>query len=219
MGRRINKLLEIIFPNDVTCAYCNRELFDDIERRKGVCSKCDKAMLRTEENSKITIKNCDFIKSIFHYDNIIRQIVLSYKDSNKPHLATYMAKIFAEEYKNLGLICDYIVYVPSTATAIKRRGYDALGLVSEQLSSRLNLPVFKGVVKIKETIDQTKTDKGKRYENISGCFSLVDKTAIQDKSILLIDDCITTGATISEMSKVLKEGSPKAIKVLAFSGK
>ncbi|MCX6717627.1 MAG: phosphoribosyltransferase family protein, partial [Candidatus Taylorbacteria bacterium] len=102
---------------------------------------------------------------------------------------------------------------------IKKRGFNQCELLVKILTELDNNQNFqsetKAIFKIKETIHQSETkNKSKRLKNLEGCFS-ADPLKVRGKCIILIDDVITTGATMKEVSKTLKDAGAR--KVIGFS--
>ena len=73
------------------------------------------------------------------------------------------------------------------------------------------------LVKIKNIIEQSKLNKEDRIQNIQGVYELKSKQLIENKKIILIDDIYTTGSTVNECSKILKQGNPKKIGILVLA--
>ena len=73
------------------------------------------------------------------------------------------------------------------------------------------------LVKTKNIIEQSKLNKEDRIQNIQGVYELKNKQLIENKNILLIDDIYTTGSTVNECSKILKQGNPKKIGILVLA--
>jgi len=91
-----------------------------------------------------------------------------------------------------------------------RRGYDQAALLSETVSQECGIPITNSIRRTKNTKTQTKLDEQKRRENVMNAF-VVKANRIKDKSVLLIDDVLTTGATMNECARVLKEAGAKTV--------
>ena len=91
-----------------------------------------------------------------------------------------------------------------------RRGYNQAALLSEIISQECNIQVNNIIKRIENTKSQTKLDEQARKKNVFDAFAL-KSNGIKDKAVLLIDDVITTGATINECARVLKDAGAKDV--------
>lgn len=110
--------------------------------------------------------------------------------------------------------------VPLERKRLKRRGFNQAEEIAKHLSEFLGLEVLNNIlIKIKDTPPQAELLKSQRKENIKGAFLLKNKEAIKDKKILLVDDVYTTGSTMAECAKILKEsGAQKVIGIVVARG-
>ena len=105
-----------------------------------------------------------------------------------------------------------LIPVPLGQRKIKNRGFNQSEEIAKKLSEKLKLPLFSDcLTKIKENTSQAELSKEKRMENIKGVFEVKNKEKIRDKKILLIDDVYTTGATLEEAARILKEAGAKEV--------
>ena len=100
---------------------------------------------------------------------------------------------------------------------MKKRGFNQCEIIARKLGEKLDLPVYSDIVKIKNTKEQKALSKEERFINIKGAFKVKNSNNIKNKKIILIDDVITTGATLLECEKVLKENGVKEIKILTVA--
>ena len=100
----------------------------------------------------------------------------------------------------------------------QKRGYNQTELITKKIAKALEIQEdSKTLIKIKNTKTQSKLSKIQRLENIKNVFYIKDKEKIQNKKVILFDDIITTGATINECAKILKQKGAKKIVVLAIA--
>jgi ComF family protein len=105
-----------------------------------------------------------------------------------------------------------LIPVPLSRKKERRRGFNQAKEIAQELSSRLNLPLIDGVLlKFKETPAQVDLEEKARMENPRGAFLVKNSEKIKNKKILLVDDVYTTGATIEECARVLKEAGAKDV--------
>ena len=105
---------------------------------------------------------------------------------------------------------DIIVPVPLFWWKNLRRGYNQAALLSEIISQECDIKINDIMRRIKNTKSQTKLDEQARRKNVLNAFAL-KSNRIKDKIVLLVDDVMTTGATINECARVLKNAGAKEV--------
>jgi ComF family protein len=230
-----DKILEKLYPSDITCFLCGAELKDN---KYGLCDKCEKEVkwndkvcqkcgspLKTEANYCIHCQNgkrtFDLARAPLIYSDKVALAVQELKYNNKKYLAKHFAKIIEIEYKSLlnrGIKIDLIMYVPLYTKRQKKRGYNQSELLSNELSKLIGISVsHNNLIRIKDTITQTNLSFKERQKNLESAFEIKDKKEVKDKNILLIDDVLTTGATADNCAKILKKAKAKGVYVLTFA--
>ena len=107
---------------------------------------------------------------------------------------------------------DLVTWVPIGPKRKRKRGYDQCELLAQAVGKELELPVHKLLHKAKDNkVQSSLTDASQRRANVLGVYSLCDRDWIQDRNILLLDDIITTGATVSEAARMLREAGAKKV--------
>ena len=96
----------------------------------------------------------------------------------------------------------------------KKRKFNQTELLANSISTIINLPVVTVIEKIKETPAQAGLTRKDRLENLTGAFKVIDKQAVLGKTVLLIDDVLTTGATAESVAKKLKKSGAKKVILL-----
>lgn len=141
--------------------------------------------------------------SPFVYEGTGGDLVSKYK-SGYPFLADYLAERILLSLGGLPKT-DGVVYVPATARNFYERGYNQSKLLAERVAEGLGVPVLEGaVVKIKETVAQKELYREQRLKNLQDCFK-ADKNLVKGKTLLIVDDVMTTGATTDAMASCLKK--------------
>jgi len=108
---------------------------------------------------------------------------------------------------------DVIVPVPLHPTRQRERGFNQASLLAELLSPRISIPCKRVLKRIRYTTTQTALDRAERMENLHNAFRLRKKADVRGLRVLLIDDVLTTGSTLSECARILKRAG--AISVYA----
>ena len=225
----VPKILNFIYPP--VCGICGKLNSDFL------CKKCEK-ILESEavfgvdkykkiERKKENIKNnfndkkyFDEHLYIFLYQGIIRRIILKYKFQEEAYLYKTFVNFLLKNENFFEKIEKYdtIVPVPISKKKKKKRGYNQSELLAKEIAYNANLVLEKeSLYKIKDIVEQSKLNKENRLKNIQGVYELVNKEKLNKKKILLIDDIYTTGSTVNECSKVLREAKPKKIGVLTLA--
>ncbi len=116
--------------------------------------------------------------------------------------------------RHLSVRADAVVFVPATAAAFRRRGFDHMELIARHLSGRSDIPLLDALVKHGSS-DQRELGRADRLAEALGAYEVV--LPVRGKRILLIDDVITTGATMSAAASALKAAGASHVDGLAFA--
>lgn len=199
-----NKFLSLLYPK--RCPYC----YSIINKEKSVCEKCEKDIYTLGVSLGVSGYRCC---SPLLYKGKFKRAVIMFKFKSKPHMSQPFSELIFEQIKRSyeDYIFDYITYVPMHRKDEKKRGYNQSQLLAKNLSQLMGIPCVDTLIKIKRTKPQHKLDAKTRRTNLKGAFKIKDKTPIKGKSILIIDDIITTGSTLSECAKTLEKEKPSHI--------
>lgn len=116
---------------------------------------------------------------------------------------------FAGENKVLGHI-DYLTFVPLHRARLKEREFNQSQLLALKLSRHFKVPLLDNLLKrVRPTPSQTNLSKEERFKSLRGAFAARENEQIKGKTILLVDDVFTTGATFNECAKVLRQAGVK----------
>jgi len=115
------------------------------------------------------------------------------------------------------LSADLIVPIPLHSYRLKSRGFNQAGILADNISKRTGIEVNNSSLrKIRHTKDQKLLDHNERIENVKGDYKIFDKV-LYGKKIILVDDVITTGATLHEAGKVIMEAEGKVILAIVIA--
>lgn len=202
MGKLWNRFLDVLYPRGITCDVCGGELTDGDDRFLSLCPYCYGHM-EVDKSGPTSVAECD-VYSLFKYESV-RDLILRCKDGGCPYLATTIGRLLYRFYVEKGLSADAVCYIPCGKKAYSRRGYDHMELVAKEFSAQSGLPLLRALERVKETSDQTEVDASERYDNVRGSF--VCKEDLSGKNVLLLDDLITTGATLSAAIHAINDSS------------
>ncbi len=214
----LEKLKDMLFPRGIVCIKCGKEL-DEEGRALELCLDCLSSVpLCLDIGDGEVIANTYFDKVYYNvkYEDFARTMVLDYKDGGKNWLYYNMVKLMRVPEEQV----DFVTYVPCHKRTIRKRGFDHARELAKHYAEEIGLPFLKALIRVKQGLDASKLTKAQREENIKDSFSVskdFNTDALKDKTILLVDDLLTTGATASECSKVLKEYGAKSVLVAVFA--
>ena len=120
-------------------------------------------------------------------------------------------------YYKMNIDVDKIAFVPMFPRKEALRGYNQAELLAKYISKKLDKPLIYDLIKTKNTLEQSHLNKAERRENLKDSFKLKHKKPINTLRILLVDDIITTGRTMNECSRVLKEAGAMEVIGLAIT--
>ncbi len=198
---------EVIEPLSLACRRC-RETLSVI--KPPICGSCG-AHRKACHCGKRRL-HIDRVAAPFYYEGAARDGVLRLKYEDDPDAIAYLARqvcaVIRREYDVTAI--DGVVYVPMTARARRAREYNQSELLAQAVARRLALPVYDALVKLYETPPQKTLDLHARSGNVLGVFDVTDQT-VRGKTLLLLDDVMTTGATLHECAKMLKIYGAKSV--------
>jgi ComF family protein len=159
-------------------------------------------------------------RSVTRFDGVVRTLIHGFKYERNTWLAGDLVRLLASgwEVHFQDVDIDGVGWVPLHPTRRRTRGFNQARLLAEGLATRCGLPVFPGAVRRdRATSTQTNLNTRQRAQNVHGAFSCPRPARIAGKRLLLVDDVMTTGATVSEVSKVLLEAGAGAVYALTVA--
>lgn len=217
-------IIDLVYPP--YCLFCQSDLN---EGKDLYCDRCwdglpsfptdHDIMNEIKDKLRMPIYISD-IKIIWEFKDNVQLIIHYFKYKNHRWLAkkiaSYMANLIKLEHslKNI----DTIVPVPLHRKRKRKRGYNQSALISRAISQNINVPVDEvNLQRVKNTKSQTKLNFAQRLENVIDAFHVKDTKKIKGKTILLIDDVITTGSTINACAKQLILSNAKEVFALSVA--
>ena len=197
-----DELLDIIYPPKKSCIICESEFI-------GICPLCKSKIKR--------VKEFDGVLSYGYYNGVLKKLVLEFKYNKNFVAGSILVELLCDLIREINIDIDCIVYIPSSRKAIRDRGFNQCEYLAKEIKKNLDIGVCNDIVKNKNTKEQKLLSKEERYKNIKGAFALKTDKNIRNKKLLLIDDVMTTGATLYECEKMLKENGALSIKMLTVA--
>lgn len=207
-GHRLN------IQEDCICTACNLHL----PRTNYALSPTDNMMARRLWGH-VPVERC---AALFHYEphSQTANILYDLKYHQHPEIGRAMGEMIAEEFSGLGFFLgiDAIIPVPLTKSRQRERGYNQSHEIAKGVNAITRLPIVDKAV-IRETFNESQTRKNalERRENVEKAFRLIGPESIEDRHLLLIDDVLTTGATITACAKELLKAPNVTISVLTLA--
>ncbi len=212
MKKFLNSILHLIFPSN--CLGCGNSLY---QGEKVICTKCEMHLPRTRFHDdkknkvaqifwgRVPIKHAtSFV--FFRKKSIIQHLIHQLKYKNEKEIGIYLGELFAAELldNNIFQEIDTLIPVPLHIKKQQKRGYNQSQLICEGMSNVLDIPVdTQSLKRIVNNDTQTKKSRFKRWKNVSSVFALTNNHQLEAKNVLLVDDVITTGATIEKCANIL----------------
>jgi len=222
----INSIVDLIFPpqcllcgdldSSGLCRTC-RKSFQPL--RPPLCSVCS-APVETSEAAPLCARCSDFHPaydrawSLFIYDGAIRKAIHDFKYHGVSGLHRVFGELLHERLtvEMAGISIDSVVPVPLHRARELSRGYNQAALLARSLASLLSLPVMESeLLRVRHTDFLADLGRRDRFASLEGAFAISEKTRLEGKKILLVDDIMTTGATFHICAGVLREGGASCI--------
>ena len=190
------------------CPYCR----DLIKTGRIACDDC---MKKIGTLQKPIIRGAYGYRCIssFLYGGTVRRMILRIKYHDRiqyiPQVAVILEKDIRKVYGEYRF--DVISSVPMHEIDLKERRYNQSELLARELSKRLDIPYAELLIKVKHTKKQQSCSYKERKTNLRGAFKITDKTLVNGRNILMIDDIITTGETLGACCKTLNRSKPGII--------
>lgn len=201
--RIYNEILDIVYPIEEKCIICRADGFI------GLCSYCKSRINRA------TIESDNL--SYGFYGGIVKTLILKFKYESDFTAGYLLSKLLVEMIEENKIYADVICYVPMTKKSEKKRGFNQCEVIARHIGYHINIPVSDCIKKIKNTKEQKTLTKEERVKNLKGAFKVIRVKDIKNKDVILIDDVMTTGATINECKDVLKKSGANKITVLTIA--
>ena len=203
-----DKLLDLLYPP--RCMLCRRLLRDS---EMGICRECRKTLHTVPASEqRRDIKGIELCVSPFRYEGAVRASLLRYKFHGVTAYGRIYADFIAKSIDENQISCDSITWVPLSRKRLRQRGYDQARIIAEALAEKFELPCGKLLEKQTDTRPQSSMGSAeKRKANASGVYVCANGAETENRTVLLVDDIVTTGATMSECAKVLRAAGCKTV--------
>lgn len=162
----------------------------------------------------------DTLTAIAHYDGVMKTLIHKFKYARQKFLSGVLNDILLTRDKPKEIVSNIDVIVPVPLHWFKkmRRGFNQSELLSRRIHKQFSIPLStNNLCRIKNTASQTQLSKSQRQANIHDAFFVNHPKSFKGKKVLLVDDVLTTGVTVSECCKRLREAGAKSVHVLIMA--
>jgi ComF family protein len=231
----VDDVLDIVFPR--FCCGCDERIS---ERNLVVCRNCTEALepvplpycpICGAGNARfVGADRCDdcpagviafeAVRACFSFAGTAERVTKKLKYDHREEFADYMAGHMANWLPVLYKVVpfDVIVPVPLHPARQRERGFNQAELIAHRIGKGLGIPVSASLIaRFRQTPTQTRLSRAERASNVAGAFRTGKPAAIAGKAVLLVDDVCTTGATLNECAKVLREAGSGPVRGLTFA--
>jgi len=215
-------LFSLLFPN--LCCACARHLH---KGESGICSTCIFQIPYTDHHlhadNKVARKfwgriplHTAIALLYFKKGGSVQSIIHHLKYKGRQEAGTVLGKLMADQLKktpDYGKI-DLVIAVPLHESKFRSRGYNQSHCIAAALASELGIPLNKdALIRVLATESQTRKGRYKRHENMRAAFQIIAAEALHGKHVLLVDDVITTGATLEACAEILYKNGVREVSI------
>ena len=206
-------LLNLLYPP--RCPFCGRVLERGEDR---MCALCQQELPWTDGPGQ-TVEGCDLCLSPLHYRGGVRNAVHRYKFKGGAGCAGLFGELMAQclSDRRDGAI-DLVTWVPLHPKHKKRRGYDQAELLARRAAELSGIPVESTLEKVRLTgVQSQQSTEADRRANVEGAYRALPGLDLTGKRVVLVDDVVTTGSTLTQCAACLRSAGAAAVVGLTFA--
>ncbi len=225
--------LNDLFGEKFCCALCETEIigggkfhlcdscYNGLDFISRACEKCGDKVNNFDRfcvNCKDVHRNFDYCVCVTKLGDTSKDLVYKLKYGKQPFVATAIAELMTERFHDVVLDnFDLVTYVPITRSKMKERGFNQTEIIAKIIADKLGFNFKKNLfLRIKDNFEQTQLDSEGRRKNLEGVFVIDDSVDLTGKSVLVIDDVYTTGATMQALNELLRDKHAEKVCGLMF---
>lgn len=203
--------IHLLFPH--VCTGCGNDI---LQKESMLCMRCINALPETsfEQHANNPVEKLFWgrlplaaaaAQFYFNKESLMQHLMHQFKYKGNKELGLQLGRMMGEQLLRSGrFTADALVPLPLFPAKEKKRGYNQAAILCEGMAEVMDIPVLhKAVIRPQHTETQTKKGRVERWKNIEGKFILADAAAIRNKRLLLVDDVVTTGATLESCGNEL----------------
>lgn len=230
-------LLHVLFPR--MCFACGKDLSYDA--KSPLCASCENGLtlpgplicarcgvvLKSGgahcfhcRGSKADTFKCKIIRSACNFNQFSQGLIYALKYQGADYVAPYMGEFMARRFAIFAELtgANLAIPVPLYKTRLKKRGYNQSELLARSFCKATGLALdVTSLVRVRDTQSQTHLGREKRLENMTDAFAVNNPQAVKGKTVLLMDDVATTGATLEGCAQALRKAGAKRVMAFTFT--
>ena len=206
--------IELIYPT--VCGICGRPCQTEL------CKKCEIKLnnLATVKIDRYQKKNYQKHLYLFKYEGIIKEKLIQFKFQDKIYLYKTFVNFMIKNKKVCRFLKTYDIIIPVPIHYLRKvtRGYNQSAFIAREIAKKQNLVYCEDVLlKKRNNQPQSTKNREERQKDVIGVYTLKNAHKIKDQNVLLIDDIYTTGSTVNECCRVLRQAKVKKVDVLTIA--
>jgi len=206
------RLLDLVFPP--RCPGCRARGFlvcpRCLDRCRSLRLDSDPEVGRAAPNTLLTT-----LRGAYQYDEPLRAAIHTFKYRRRRSMAGPLGELLLEALPEEAFRCDAIVAAPLHPSRMRERGFNQSALLAEAIAVLLDKPVLDALQRTRATDQQVGKDRREREANVRGAFAW--RGAPPPTTVLLVDDVLTTGATMRECARALRGAGAREVHGLALA--
>ncbi len=214
--RLSERFLDLLFPPK--CPFCARLL----EEKALLCPSCQQELpWLTGAEAQVRMELLKDCMCVLRYQDKVRQAIHGYKFSGRSGRSGAFGSLIAQAIRDRGISADLVSWPSLSSKRLRQRGYDQARLLALEVGEALELPVLRTLDKEDRPAQSGLEGEAERRANLLGAYTAHAPEGFRGKRILLVDDVLTTGATLSECAGTLLRSGAEAVfgAALAKAGK
>ena len=230
----LEKILDEIYGEKYICFSCEDERLNDeygylcpscykrLHIIRNACQKCGSEVNDftdyCDDCKKDKVSHLyDRVYCATMFDDVSRGLVYKFKYGKDKSIAKAIIPILCDKFLEIEETIDLIMPVPLSRERMGERGFNQAEILARGISEKFSVPLSSSnLIRNRNTPTQTSLDRDERKENLKDAFSLKDAGEVKGKIVLIIDDLTTSGATMDEITKILKKNGATAVFGLTF---
>jgi len=205
-----------VFCGEGHSTICSTCTTDYLHPELGRCRKCGKLILSEKQDcldceAGKGPKHLDQVTAWGHYSGGLREFIQTIKFKAHPRRLMEIARPFSDWAISQLPAVDGIVAVPMHVSRLAERGFNQAEVIASALHWELGLPILRGLERIEPTLSQVPLSRQERLHNLKDAFAVLQTGNFEGRSVWLVDDVTTTGATLEAVAETLRGSGVQAI--------
>ncbi|MEO8205340.1 MAG: ComF family protein [Chthoniobacterales bacterium] len=208
-------ICEKALSGGLVCASCESDLPRIVAP---FCPVCSQPMLGLRDDSCVNCRNRNYylqcVVAPYQSKAAVRELVHRFKYGRSLHLRSLLGQLLFEGMKDArirDISFDWIVPVPLHSLKLREREFNQAAEIGGVLSRLTGIPLQNALKRVRYTPTQTRFDRISRMRNLQGAFKVSKNQPVSEKTILLVDDVVTTASTLDECARTFLDAGARAV--------